>query len=232
MRWVVAFTIAMFFCGCGALQNTPKYELSAGWYQLKNEREKRERVYVNPGADSIIIYALLPNKKSLDTAQPLLLMAARSTNPKPTTYLSQNSFDIDFLTIPFKFRPGLHSFPKQFTTSLNGAVYLGFRRDVYRLQYGGSPLGTYHLRNRHFGFSGGLFTGIGATAMNPWVTSNAIDIEYDGVAWSKGLAGIVAIDRFTVGLTLGWDYLLDKNRKVWLYQNKPWVGLAFGLNLN
>ena len=68
--------------------------------------------------------------------------------------------------------------------------------------------------------------------MNPWVTENNISIEYDGVVWSKGLAGILAIDNFTIGLGLGWDYLTDANKKYWIYQNMPWLGLAFGLNLN
>lgn len=50
--------------------------------------------------------------------------------------------------------------------------------------------------------------------------------------WSKGIAGIVAINGFTVGLTFGFDKLLDKNRTVWIYEEKPWFGLAVGLNLN
>jgi hypothetical protein len=68
--------------------------------------------------------------------------------------------------------------------------------------------------------------------MNPWVTENQITQEYDGVVWSKGIAGIIGIDNFTIGLALGWDHLLDKNKNYWIYQGKPWLGLAFGLNLN
>ena len=32
--------------------------------------------------------------------------------------------------------------------------------------------------------------------------------------------------------TPAFDHLFDKNKKDWIYQHKPWVGLAFGLNLN
>ena len=68
--------------------------------------------------------------------------------------------------------------------------------------------------------------------MNPWVTNNQIVTEYDGVVWSKGVAGIIAINNFTIGLAIGFDDLLDNNKKYWIYQAKPWVGFAFGLNLN
>jgi hypothetical protein len=50
--------------------------------------------------------------------------------------------------------------------------------------------------------------------------------------WSKGVALIMAIGKFTSGLSIGWDNLLDKNNKSWIYEGKPWVGLVFGLNLN
>lgn len=122
--------------------------------------------------------------------------------------------------------------PRQFNTNLNGAVYLGYRTDIYGIDYRRSPLGTYEQRLNHFGFSGGLFTGLGGTALNPWVSFPAIDQEYDGFIWSKGVAGIVGFNNITAGLALGWDHLLDPNRKVWIYQSKPWLGLAFGLNLN
>jgi hypothetical protein len=48
----------------------------------------------------------------------------------------------------------------------------------------------------------------------------------------KGIAGIIGINNFTLGLAVGFDNLLDKNKKVWVYQGKPWLGLAFGLNSN
>jgi hypothetical protein len=144
----------------------------------------------------------------------------------------QTSFDIDFLTIPFKYRPVSNSLPAQFNTNLNGAVYIGFRNDIYRLWYKKTPLNNYIRQTTHYGFSVGLFSGFGGTAMNPWVTDDQISSEYDGLVWLKGIAGILGVNNFTIGLALGWDNLLDKNNKVWIYQSKPWLGLAFGLNLN
>jgi hypothetical protein len=68
--------------------------------------------------------------------------------------------------------------------------------------------------------------------MNPFVTNNNIQSEYDGVVLTKGLAGLVGVGEFTFGASLGFDNLLDKNRKNWIYENKPWVGFSVGFNIN
>jgi len=95
-----------------------------------------------------------------------------------------------------------------------------------------NPPDIYQRQINHFGFSGGLFLGLGNTALNPSTTDNNISIEYDGLVLQKGIAGIVAVNKLTIGVSLGFDKLLDKNSKTWIYQNKPWFGLMLGLNLN
>jgi hypothetical protein len=49
---------------------------------------------------------------------------------------------------------------------------------------------------------------------------------------TKGIAGIIGLNNLTAGLAVGWDNLLDRNKKHWIYQGKPWIGFVFGLNLN
>jgi len=56
--------------------------------------------------------------------------------------------------------------------------------------------------------------------------------EYDGFLLMNGVAGLVAVNKLTFGLGLGIDHLLDKNKKYWIYNHKPWLGLTVGLNLN
>ncbi|MEO5893605.1 MAG: hypothetical protein ABIQ31_25345 [Ferruginibacter sp.] len=146
---------------------------------------------------------------------------------------NKTTFDIDFLTLPFKYRPAQQNLPKQFNTMLNGAVYLGFRNDIFKLRYEKSPVRKFERETNHYGFSYGLFTGLGGTVMNPSTTNSHIAYEYDGVVWTKGFAGIIAVNNFTVGLALGKDNLLDHNHKWWGFQQKPWwLALALGLNLN
>jgi hypothetical protein len=100
------------------------------------------------------------------------------------------------------------------------------------VNYIANPLSKSDRIVNHFGFSLGAFAGLGNTFMSPTNTNNLLQKEYDGILWSRGLAGFLAINNFTVGLALGFDRLLDKNHTIWIYQNKPWLGLAFGLNLN
>lgn len=42
---------------------------------------------------------------------------------------------------------------------------------------------------------------------------------------------MVGINNLTVGLGVGWDYVTDRDKDVWIYQNKAWYGLILGLNL-
>lgn len=155
-----------------------------------------------------------------------------STKTIRTNKYQQNSFDIDILTIPLKFRPSVSSFPSQLNNSLNGTVYVGYRNDTYSLSYDKNPIGILSQKITHYGISAGIITGIGTTAMNPFVTNNQIAIEYEGFVWSKGIAVIMGVDKFTFGIAAALDHLIDKNRSYWQYQGKPYVGLALGLNLN
>ena len=224
----------MCLISCATIIPTSKYQLSDGYYKSKLFNNKQNPVYIYNKEDTINIYLINRFTKSFDT-----LINVSKSFPNLVTAFSlppatfkQASFDIDFLTIPFKYRPGQEDFPRQFNTNLNGAVYVGYRNDVHRLVYKKTPFNNLQRNTQHYGFSFGLFTGVGGTTMNPSVTNNQIVNEYDGVVWSKGIAGIIGINNFTIGLAVGYDDLLDNNKKKWFYQGKPWFGLAFGLNLN
>jgi hypothetical protein len=230
------FICSVVFVGCGIIRGVPKYVFADGYYSSKSRKSGHAKYYVNNANDTIYVYKIKKENNSFvtDTLTHKASLFPESS-PKFVSddrYFRQSSFDVDFLTIPFKYRPPVNNFPSQFTTNLNGAVYLGYRNDIYSLGYHKNPLNIYRRKIMHYGYSMGIVTGFGATAMNPWVTENKISIEYEGMVWSKGLAAIIGINNFTIGLALGWDTLLDKNKTVWIYQSKPWLGLAFGLNLN
>ncbi len=232
VHWFLLLVITLH--SCGVIRDTPKYSFADGMYHSNIPPKKRSIFYIENTNDSIIAHPFNPKSNTI-----LMLDSQRIAFPQnhadryfPPQKFNQASFDLDFLTIPFKYRPQTASFPRQFNTNLNGAVYFGYRNDSYRISFKKDPVGRYNRQTTHYGLSFGLFNGFGGTAMNPWVTANQIVSEYDGVVWSKGIAGIIGIDNFTIGLSFGWDNLLDGNKKFWLYQNKPWFGLAFGLNLN
>ena len=77
-----------------------------------------------------------------------------------------------------------------------------------------------------------MFTGIGAARIDPSVTNNGISYEYDGAVNLLGINAVLGVEKLSLGLAVGVDHLLDKNRKHWVNQAKPWVGISFGLNLN
>lgn len=83
---------------------------------------------------------------------------------------------------------------------------------------------------RQVGFDVGFFAGLGLTFMNPTVTDNKITQEYDGMVFQKGVAGFVTFDNMSVGLTIGFDNLLNKNRSSWIYNQKPYLGLVIGIS--
>lgn len=235
MRLLFLLFAGCAFGGCSLVRNSPKYDLANGWYTATRAAEGPQKVYVYNQSDTVYVHSTnsFATEPRVDASAPKTALPPVAGDTLPAKlYLRQPSLDIDFLTIPLKYRPQQAAFPRQLTTSLNGAAYFGYRTDVYSIHYDQHPVGAATREVSHYGFSAGGFTGIGATAVNPWVTRDAITIEYDGLVWSKGVAAIVAVNNFTAGLALGWDHLLDPNRKTWIYQGKPWAGLVFGLNLN
>jgi len=236
---LTTFLFSLLICalsGCGSWQNNSKYHFSDGVYSSRAFGGKNQKVYVDNEEDLFFIYPLKQSEGAvkIDTAahHALLLPQNRSQTALSSYTFRQNSFDIDFLTILIKVRPPAGAIPPQFNTNLNGAAYIGYRTDAYRVSYNDTPLGFYNRSTNHIGFSFGGFLGVGATDMNPFVTDYQINEEYDGIVISKGLAAIFGFNNFNLGLTLGFDTLPDRNRHFWIYQQKPWIGLAFGLNLN
>ena len=221
--------------GCATLKNPSKYSFSEGYFKSRLNRQPVS-VYVIPEDDSVKVYRSVSlQRTSVDTVSSIALAFPASTKKKnPTGYVfHKNSFDLDFISVLVKYRPGVRRFPNQFNTSiLNGAVYVGFRKDIYHVRYTETPFHVFQRQITHYGFSTGLFTGLGASRIDEYVTLNAINIEYDGLVNPTGIAAIIAVDKLTFGLLLGQDHLLDRNKKFWIYQGKPWIGLSVGLNIN
>jgi len=146
-------------------------------------------------------------------------------------FFIKKAFDIDAVSIPFKFHPASVNLPRQMTTDFNGNVFVGLRLDRFRVTHKSTPIGMKHF-HKHRGLSIGGFGGIGAAAITPWTTNYRMNDEYMGFVVSRGFAIMVGLDNLTVGAGIGWDHLTDRDKHIWIYQNKPWFGLTIGLNLN
>jgi hypothetical protein len=234
MQYVFAISglITCIAFGCSPTRESPKFQLLDGTYKVKSSKGKN-RAYIQVLEDSILSYPF-SEKKDIDTSdyEIISLEKMNGANSSLSYRFSKPSFDLDFISIPLKFRPGTSSFPKQLTSSINGAIYVGRRVDVYHLKRTENRLRVSSYVINHYGASFGAFTGLGSTPINAWVTNGAVNIEYDGLVLPIGVTALIAFNNFTFGLATGVDQLMDKNRKSWIYRRKPWIGLTLGLNLN
>ena len=233
---VIAIAIAALQ-SCQTLKQSPKFGFVEGYYKSRIHHKKLKKVYVVPEEDSIKVYTKKEIQRSLvDTLQSFKI--AFPANKKPEAFESytfrQNTFDIDIITILLRYRPPLGTRAYQFSpASFNTCVYFGYRTDSYHLHYIQTPLGTFKRNITHYGFSLGGFTGLGSVNINNGnVTQNAVPNPYDAIINITGLAAFVVVERFTYGVSLGYDHLLDKNRKLWVYQGQLWFGLTIGLNIH
>ena len=233
-RHMPILLISFLSAGCAVWQNGARHELTDGFYRQRSTKGDPS-VFVKVTGDTLRLYAVSGQRRApiVDASAPAAsYWQGASAGRQPIVKLAKRSFDVDFLTIPVKIRASAGTVPAQLNTSLNGAVFLGFRNDTYNVVHHLDPLGITARTINHFGYSLGVFSGFGNTFMSPTNTNNLLQQEYDGIVWNKGLAGIVGLNNLTVGLAVGLDDLLDKNRDIWIYQRKPWVGFVFGLNLN
>lgn len=213
LLWVGAFLVTT---SCASLTNLQDSELTSGYYQYREAGARPKKVYLNAEQDSVAIL-------DADTKTPIPNRAGQ--------VFRKGSFDVDVLVVTFKVRPSAGNLPQQLTTDFNGNIFLGYRSDWFKSKYVNTPAGVVKkLRNRSLTW--GAFTGIGTSSVTPSTTRYQINDEYNGLIVSHGISAMAGVNKITVGLGVGWDYLTDRDKHVWIYQNKPWVGLTLSLNLN
>ena len=198
--------ISVTCIGCSTIKETSKHQMETGLYKIKNKQHKT--FYAVVEQDSIVLHPAKKNKTGwiADTSVTFIidLKGADSVIDKTITFVNP-SLDIDVLTILFKYRPYTSGFPNQLNTNFNAAGYVGYRSDLYILNYRKNPLNKYQSTINHFAYSFGFFAGLGATQMNAYVTNNNIATEYDGVVISQGIVGLVGIGNLTFGAALGLE---------------------------
>jgi hypothetical protein len=208
--------VIMIFTSCSSITNIPDSQLKSGYYHYSEKGTPYEKVYVIAKEDSIKI--LKSNGQTI-------------TADHAKQRFQRRSFDVDVLTVPFKFRPTSYNFPRQLTTSFNGSVYLGYRIDRFKMRFLKTPIGDErHIMQQ--GITVGAFGGIGSASISPWSTNNRISDEYTGFIFNRGFAAMVGVNNLTVGIGIGWDYLTDRDKYIWIYQNKHWIGLTLSLHIN
>jgi hypothetical protein len=218
---------------CTPVEKIAFHDLSSGYYKMKRPENEPSKVYVKVNDDSITVYKTIDDGKkiSVDTTahRGASISAIRKGEPFYGSCFVKNSADIDLATVLLKFRPARGGVPNQLNANLNAAFYVGFRKDYYKMVTNTSPLHEESTFCSHAGFDFGLFAGFGITQINPTVTGDKITQEYDGVIFQKGVGLFLTLERMSVGIVLGFDNLMDSNKNVWLYNQKPYLGLSLGI---
>lgn len=232
-RIYVVLATTLLASGCSTINETSKRKMESGVYKVSNQHEKRFYALIDSKQIKLYPVKKVNNKWVADTSVYHLidLTDGRKRNNMPV-HFTKNKLDLDLLSIAFKYRPSAEGFPQQLLTNFNAAGFIGYGTNKYRLSFERTPLGTYNPRTHYFGYSFGFFAGIGAPEITPSVTNGNIEDEYDGLVITKGVTGLITVGKFRFGLAVGLDHLMDKNRKLWIYQGKPWAGLTVGLSLN
>ncbi len=219
MRVLTYLSALILLASCDVIRNTPKFGLQDGVYELN-----KQPVFIENLEDTLLIST---TKGAFIQALPTII----SKNQNLITF-QKSTFDVDVLAIPVKFRASQSAIPTQLTSEINGALYVGKRKDYFQISYHKTRTNRFKRTLDHYGFSVGGFVGLGNSLVNSNLSQGKIVNEYQGITFSKGIAGIIAINNFTLGVAYGFDQLLDSNASNWIYNQKPWVGLALGLNLN
>ena len=226
--------VALILSSCVPVEKIERHDFTSGYYKLKTQGNEPARVYTKVEGDSLAVYPGIkegknesPDKSSL---KKITIEEIQTGNYFYRSCFVKNSVDVDLTSVILKYRPPVAGVPNQLNSNVNAAIYVGFRRDYYQVIPYKSPLKDEISFIRQIGFDAGLFGGIGLTFMNATNTENNITQEYDGMIFQKGVAGFVTFDNMSVGITLGFDNLLDRNKIFWIYNQKPYIGLVIGIS--
>lgn len=228
---VVAVALLLSLSGCAPLETIATHHFASGYYNLKPAGAEPSKVYADVNGDSLAVYPLKPGSKEPDIESAKV---AEISKIDPGSYLYKSSFrkasiDADLSTVITKLRPASSGVPIQLNSTINAIFYLGARRDFYIIRTSRSVLNNSSSFIRQLGYDAGFFAGMGITPVNPTVTNDRTLLEYDGVVFQKGIAAFVTIDNLSIGVALGFDNLLGGDSDIWIYNNKPWVGIVLGI---
>jgi hypothetical protein len=230
-RLLLILYLAGYFFSCTVIERSSSHGFEDGYYKLKSADKNPRKVYLDVEEDKIDSYEI--TKGVLENHPSIQISSGESDSLHfyPFRFIRQ-SMDMDITSNLLKFHPAVYGKPSQLLTDFNAAVYIGLRWDFFSIVSRMTPLNKskYSLHAR--GFDIGVFAGPGTTGIGPFSTLNKIDDEYSGFTIEYGIAGFLESSFASFGLSVGYDYLLTEDRKVWIYNRKPWIGFIIGIALN
>ncbi len=228
----IALSVIGVLASCNTLEKASLHGLNSGYYKVKSDTTSTQNVYLDVTEEKIDVYRRIkrqPDKKQFMTIPLNTITDSLIFGP---IVFKKQGLDIDITSIILKYRPSVAGLPAQLTTDLNMALYVGWRYDSYKIMSKKNPLGRNYSKISNRGYDFGVFAGPGATLISPFTTRNKRADEYNGMIIQTGVAGFIESNVASFGLAIGYDYLMNSDRQVWIYNNKPWLGFVVGIALN
>ena len=226
--------VFLLSASCVSLGKLTRHDFDSDFYKLKVQVTSPSRVYAEVIEDSIIVYPVTSEGRK-EFPNTTSSMGTRVSRIKTDNYFYRscfikNSVDVDLTSIIFKSRHSLDDVPNQFSADLDISIYMCLRKDFYKIVSPVHPLHEEKSLIRQIGFDLGFFAGIGSSPVNPTVTNNKVNQEYDAMIFQKGIAGFISINKMSIGLAVGFDNLLDKNKSLWIYNQKSYLCLIISVS--
>lgn len=228
---VIAMGLMVFLASCNTIEQASTHGLHSGFYKMKTENKHAQPVYLDVINEQIEVYQSIKQQPDTKKLMTISFNKTDSVGLHPLVF-KKRSLDIDITSILLKYRPSVYGLPSQLTTDLNIALYAGWRNDTYQITSKKDPLGKRYYKINNRGYDFGVFAGPGTTLLSPFTTLNRRSDEYNALIIQAGFAGFIELSMASFGFAVGYDYLPGKDRKIWIYHHKPWVGLIIGIALN
>lgn len=221
----------VLLASCNTFEQASRHGFDSGYYRMDENREKRRKVYLDVTEEGFQVHALQGDTVAPEPLRSVSMTRADDLPPGGLSFRKQ-SLDIDITAILMKYRPAVAGLPGQLSTDFNAALYAGWRHDHYRIRPATDPL----RRRRHslsgWGYDLGVFGGVGTTPVGPSSTRDRRLEDYSGMVLQGGVAAFMESNLASFGLAVGMDHLLGRDRRIWIHQHRPWVGLIVGVALN
>jgi hypothetical protein len=218
------------FCSCSTIEKASRHGFESGYYKHSLKSKKTEKVYLKITDKDVAVYGLEESKPRKLT-MTLPMGEADSLYVIPSRF-SKTSLDIDITSVLLKYRPATDNLQPQLNTDLNVALYAGWRHDYYWIVGRKDPLGINQYKIIKRGFDFGVIAGPGTTFIGSSTTNNGTSKEYNAMIIEYGIAAFLETNFASFGLAIGYDYLANSDRSIWIYDNKPWIGFVIGIALN
>jgi len=230
VKYIVISAMIVLAYSCSVIEKASQHGFDSDYYIYRSERERAQKVYADLTEEKIDVYRVTNNKIGKKLIS--IPFSTSDSIDDNSIKFSEKNLDIDITTVLLKYRFSAKNLPAQLVTDFNAAIYAGWRHDNYFVKTSKDPLGNYKNRIVNRGYDFGIFTGPGTTLIGPFTTNNAFSNEYYGFMLQFGIAGFLESNIASFGIAAGLDYLLSEHRKIWIYNNKPWVGFVVGIALN